>query len=258
MGDLDQPDSYSHALEEVEVAVHCAFDFSSDKGVERDAKTIESLSVSFQKVLSRVHLSYTSGVWVYGSMGYKMVDESLPVNPINIVKWRPGHEEKVLKATSSNLRTVVIRPGHVYGGVGGLTNILFTSTLNGSVMLVGEGHNRWPMVHLQDLAHAYVSAAEKELSGLILNVVDDSTATLREMTEAIASAAHLEGKINVLPIEEAKKQFGPLADGFLIDLTVNNSRVKRLLGWQIHHAPFVYEANLYYNAWQTAQEAEEF
>jgi len=258
IGDLDHPDSYSHALDEVEVAVHCAFDFSSDKGVEQDEKTIDTIIGLFSKSPFPRSFIYTSGVWVYGSMGYKMADESMPLNPIDIIKWRPSHEEKVLKATSSNLRTVVIRPGCVYGGVGGLTNILFTSTLNGAVTIVGEGHNRWPMVHLQDLAHAYVSAAENELTGIILNVVDDSTATLREMAEAIAVAAHLEGKINVLPIEEAKKQFGPLVDGFLIDLTVNNSRVKRLLGWQIHHAPFVYEANLFYSAWQTAQESEEF
>ncbi len=257
-GDLEQPESYQSILNEVEVAVHCAFDYSSEKGVERDAKTIDAILDAFSKSPLPRSFIYTSGVWVYGSIGNKMVDESMPVNPIEIVKWRPGHEDKVLKATSPTLRTVVMRPGHVYGGVGGLTNILFTSTQNGAVTIVGEGYNRWPMVHLQDLAHAYVSAAERELTGVTLNVVDDSTATLREIAEAIAKAAKLEGKIHSLPFEEAKKQFGPLAEGVAIDLTINNSRIKRLLGWQIHHAPFLYEADLYYNAWQTTQHADEF
>ena len=49
-----------------------------------------------------------------------------------------------------------------------------------------------------------------------------------------------------------------MVDGFLIDLTVNNSRIKRLLGWQIHHAPFIYEPELYYNAWKASKEYEEF
>lgn len=258
IGDLQEPESYIQALNEVEVAVHCAFDYASNNGVECDAKTIDAILQTFsQSPLPRSFI-YTSGVWVYGSRGYEMVDESMPLSPLEIVKWRPSHEEKVLKATSPKLRTVVMRPGHVYGGIGGLTNILFTSTQNGSVTLVGEGHNRWPMVHLQDLAHAYVSAVEKELTGVVLNVVDDSTATLREMAEAIARVANIEGKINVLSLEEAKKQFGPIAEGVAIDLTINNSRIKRLLGWQIHHAPFIYEADLYYNTWLTTQDFKEF
>lgn len=257
-GDLEQPESYKKILNEVEVAIHCAFDFSSEKGVDQEAKTIDTiLQVFAQSSLPRSFI-YTSGVWVYGSRGYQMIDESMPLKPLECVKWRPAHEEKVLKATSPKLRTVVMRPGHVYGGIGGLTNILFTSTENGSVVIAGEGHNRWPMVHLQDLAYAYVSAIEKELTGVIFNVVDDSTATLREMAEAIARVANLEGKIEVLPVDKAKEQYGPLVEGFTIDLTVNNSRIKRLLGWQIHHAPFIYEADLHYKTWRTTQDYEEF
>jgi nucleoside-diphosphate-sugar epimerase len=259
LGDLNHPESYRHVLEDVEVAVQCAFDYSSDNGVEIDGKTVDTILEVFSQSSLPRSLIYTSGVWVYGSQGYKMVDESTPVKPLEVAKWRPSHEEKVLKAASPSFRTVVMRPGTVYGGVGGvITNLIFVSTQNGAVSIVGEGHNRWPMVHVQDLAYAYVSAAEKELTNVILNVVDDSTATLREIAEAVARAAKLEGKIQVINKEEGEKQFGPLVEGLQIDLTVNNSRIKRLLGWQIHHAPFVYDADLYFNAWQTTQTAEEF
>lgn len=258
IGDLQQPETFRHALEEVEVAVHCAFDLSSNTGVELDAKTIDTIIDVFSKSPFPRAFIYTSGVWVYGSQGYKIVDESMPLNPLGIVKWRPAHEEKVLKATKPSLRTVVMRPGHVYGGKKGLTNLLFSDAKNRGISIVGEGYNRWPMIHIQDLAHAYVSAAEKELTNVILNVVDDSTITLREMAEAIFRVAKLEGEIKVLSKEEAEKQFGPLVEGLLIDLTVNNSRIKRLLGWQIHHAPFIYDADIYYNAWKMDQQAEEF
>lgn len=259
MGDLANPESYRQILNDVEVVVHCAFDYSSDKGIELDEKTINTVLQTFSQSSLPRSFIYTSGVWVYGSKGHQMVDESTPLNPLEIAKWRPAHEEKILKATSSQLRTVVLRPGHVYGGIGGLFNIMFTSTQEGTTKMIGEGHNRWPMIHVQDLAYAYVSAAEKELTGIVLNVVDDSTATVREMAEAVARAAKIDGKIQVTSVEEAKNQLGLMAEGFAIDLTVNNSRIKRLLGWQIHHAPFVYEADLYYNAWKTTQEsAEEF
>lgn len=258
IGDLSQPDSFKDILNHIEVAVHCAFDYSSEKGVEFDAKTIDVILQAFATSSLPRTFIYTSGVWVYGSRGSELVDESMSLKPLDIAKWRPNHEEKVLKATSPKLRTVVLRPGHVYGGFGGLMNILFNSTHNGSVEIVGDGNNRWPMVHLQDLAYGYVSAAEKELSGVVFNVVDDSTATLRELAEALTRAAKLEGKIKSLSQDEAKKQFGPLSEGLVVDLTVNNSRIKRLLGWQIHHAPFIYEADLYYQSWKANQISEEF
>ncbi len=257
IGDLDQPDSYKQLLDNVEVVVHCAFDWL-DKGVERDAKTIDTITESLAKSSLPRTFIYTSGVWVYGSKGYQMIDESSPVNPVEITKWRPLHEEKVLKAANPSLKTVVLRPGCVYGNVGGLTNLLFASTQTGSVKIVGEGRNRWPMVHVQDLAYAYVAVAEKELTNVILNVTDDSSYTVREMAEAVARSAKIEGKIQILSEDEAKKQFGDLVYGLLIDLQVDNSRIKRLLGWQIHHAPFVNEIDLYYNVWKTTQQAEEF
>lgn len=257
-GSLDQPESYRAILEEVEVAVHCAFDYSSNKGVEYDAKTIDTILAVFSRDSLPRSFIYTSGVWVYGSQKHKMVDESMPLHPLEIAKWRPAHEEKVLKATAPHLRTVVIRPGHVYGGVGGLMNLMLTSTQNGEVLIVGDGANYWPLIHLQDLAHAYVSAVEKELTHVTLNVVDDSTPTLREIAEAIARAAQLEGKIKSISREEGEKLFGPLVQGLTVDLTASNSRIKRLLGWQIHHAPFIQEADLYYHAWKTTQQKEEF
>ena len=249
-GDLDEPKSYAKCLDQIEVAVHCAFD-SSGQGVERDAKTIDTFIHAFSHTtLPRLFL-YTSGIWIYGSSREKLVDEATPLHPIDIVKWRPAHEKKVLEAANVNFKTAILRPGCVYGLVGGLTELLFSSTLKGAVTVVEEGNYRWPMVHVQDLAHAYVSAAEKEISGVILNVVDDSSATVREMAEAIAHSAKLSGKIHSLSYDEALSQFGPLVQGLTINLQVNNSRAKRLLGWQVHHAPFINEIDIHYNAWKT-------
>jgi nucleoside-diphosphate-sugar epimerase len=257
MGDLNNPESYGKILAEVEVVVHCAMD-ASEKREELDAKTIEAVLGAFASSSLPKAFIYTSGVWVYGSTGLQIVDEASQLNPIDLVKWRPAHEEKVLKGSSASLRTVVLRPGCVYGGVGGLTNLFFTSVHDGSVSIIGEGSNRLAMIHVEDLAHAYVGAAEKELSQVVLNVVDDSGFTLREMAEAIAHSAGIPGKVTSFSAEEADKHFGPVAQGLSIDQAVSNSRIKRLLGWQIHHLPFIHEMDLYYNAWEAAQEVKEF
>ena len=257
MGDLNNPDSYRGILNEVEVVVHCAMELSKNT-VEVDAKTVDTiLGVLSSSPLSKAFI-YTSGVWVYGSTNHKPADEASPLNPIDIAKWRPAHESKVLKAASPELRTVVMRPGCVYGSVGGLTNIFFTSTQNGAVSIVGDGSNRWAMIHVQDLAYAYVAAAEKELSNVILNVVDDSNYTVKEMAEAVARSAGVSDKVVSLSEEEAESQFGPIAQGLALDQIVSNARIKRLLGWQIHHLPFINEVDSYYHAWEAAQEVQVF
>ncbi len=84
IGDLEQPDSYRKVLDEVEVVVHCAFNYSSDKAVEHDAKTIDVILESFSKSSLPRTFIYTSGVWVYGSLGYQMADESMHLNLLRL------------------------------------------------------------------------------------------------------------------------------------------------------------------------------
>jgi len=257
IGDLENPQGYSKILDEVEIVAHCAFERSGN-GVERDIKTLDLILSTYSNRDIPHGLIYTSGVWVYGSTGNKIVDESSPLNPIDLVKWRPQHEQKVLKATSPKLRTVVIRPGTVYGKGGGLTNTFFDSIETGSIAKIGNANNHWAMVHVEDLAHAYVSAAEKELTNVILNVTADFNPTVQEMVEAVARSAGMAGKINSLSDQEAYQRFGPMVQGLTIDQQVSNARVKRLLGWQTHHAPFINEIDIYYHAWKAKQLTQEF
>ena len=253
LGDMSNPNSYIKTLDEVEVVVHCASDHS-EKGIELDLKTIDTVLGSFSKSTLPKAFIYTSGVWVYGSTGNKVVDEASKLNPIDLVKWRPIHEEKILKATSPTLRTVILRPGCVYGGAEGLATVFFTATANGSINIIGDGANRWPMVHVQDLAYAYVATTEKELSHVILNVTNDTSLSVKEIAEAIARSAGMPGKISSITPDQAKDMYGPLVQGLMIDQQVNNARIKRLLGWQIHHESFINEMDIYYNAWKAKDE----
>lgn len=257
IGDLNQLSTLIDQLDQIEVVVHCAFDSSTD-GIQKDTDTIDIIIKSLSRSsLPRIFI-YTSGIWVYGSKGEQIVDESVVVNPVERIKWRPGNEQTVLNAAKDNLKTVVIRPGLVYGQSSGLMKLFFASIQNGAIPVIGEGKNHWSMVHVEDLAHAYVSAAEKELGGVILNVVGDSFPTMREVAESIAKSAGLEGKIKNLSPDEAQKVFGDLWEGLAIDLKVDNSRIKRLMKWQTHHAPFIEEADIYYQAWLASQNVDVF
>ena len=66
----------------------------------------------------------------------------------------------VLSAFSAALRTVVVRPGIVYGGGRGIVADLIKDALNGLIRVVGPGKNRWPCIYDHDLGDLYVRILE--------------------------------------------------------------------------------------------------
>lgn len=250
LGDLAKPETYMKAIKNAEVVIHCGFE-NSPQGVTIEGTVVGALLEGTRSAgTSARTLLYTSGVWTIGSTGSAIADEASPKHPIDLVKWRVAMEDRLFQASSRHLRTVVLSPGCVYGGAGRLTNMWFSSAQEGSVEIVGQGQNRWAMVHYRDLAQAYLLAAEKELSGVVLNVTDNTRYTVEEMALAAAQAAEIPGKIHLLSEKEAEKKYGKLTQGLLIDQQVSSERASRLLGWHPRHKSFISDISLYYQSWK--------
>src|SRR2546426_11447919 len=163
IGDIGDPKSYADTAEECSVLVHAAFE-SSASAVAKDKTAVDALIETGRRGSQPKTLIFTSGVWVHGDTGGKLVDETNPLDAIKLVAWRPAHEQLVLQAKA--VRGLVIRPGCVYGGRGGVTGDWFGAAAAGKAPTVGgSGHNRWAMAHGDDLAHAYALAAESWLAG---------------------------------------------------------------------------------------------
>lgn len=249
IGTLDRPESYAAAAESASVIAHCAFENTS-QGVPLDIQAVDALIKTCESSRYGKTFLYTSGVWVYGSTAGRWLDESAPLNPLPLVKWRPPQEEKVLNSASSKLKPIVIRPGCVYGGRGGLTALWFESIKRNLPLIAGNGEQHWAMVHVDDLAELYVLAAEKELGPIILNAVDTSHYTVRECLEAVLRAKNKAEAITFLSEKEAAEKIGRLAEGLLVDQAILANRAERLLGWRARQPDFVKAAGQYYDAWQ--------
>lgn len=250
-GTLQEPERYRAAAESCSVLVHAAADYQADTP-ELDRKTVEFLLGLGATGPQPKTLVYTSGVWIYGDTGGSMADETTPVNPPAAAAHRPAVEQMVLTARAT--RGVVIRPGDVYGGRGGLTGMWFTGATEGTLRVVGDGRNRWPMVHVEDLADAYVRMIESSIRGEIFNVTDRSRWSVGEMAAAAARAAGYDGAIEFVPVREAAKQFGSMADCLAMDQHVDARKTVRLLGWQPKHGGFVDGVERYYEAWKAGEE----
>ena len=225
IGDLAAPASYLEAVAATDGAIHAAFEFSR-RGSAVDATTIETLLKAGGSVRFFI---YTSGVWVLGNQP-QPADESARTNPAPSVSWRPSHEQRVLDATTPELRTAVIRPGIVYGGSRGLVGDLFKDAANGLVRTVGSGDNHWPLVYDRDLGELYLRIATNPAACGLFHANDEGDERVNDLVTAIGEQVALPPSVRRVPIEEARKKMGPVADALMLDQIVRSPRARQL-GW---------------------------
>ncbi len=251
LGDMQKPATYASIAEQCSVLIHAAVDYQAGV-VAPDKLLTETFLNTAKRGAQPKTFIYTSGIWVNGNTGDQLVDETTPLNPLTLVAWRPAHEQMVLNA--SNMRTLVLRPGCVYGKQGGLSGMWFSSAYNEKALrVIGDGNNRWAMVHADDLAEAYVRAAESNYSGEIFNIIDRSRASVREMANAIARVTNYAGEIHYVPVAEAAKTLGDFAECLAVDQHIDGRKAARLLGWQPKHGGLADGIASYFEAWKAAQ-----
>lgn len=226
-GDLSQTDILVHAAEESQAIIWTAADA---KASERDpvnvAAMLEKCSGTGKAFI------YTAGVWDFGDTGGKAVDEKSPYNPLPLVMWRPAVNEMVLDAVSRDIQSVVILPSFVYGYGGGIPGMLVNSAREtGAARLIGSGENHWGFVHADDLADLYVRALQAP-GGTKLIASTGQAYLAKDIAEAASRGAGADGKVTIVPVEEARKTMGPFADALVADTHTKSDRARKLLGWQ--------------------------
>jgi nucleoside-diphosphate-sugar epimerase len=232
VGELSESGSYRVAAEACDAIVHTAFDHSKrSQKIDRDA--IDALLAAATRRAASGRAAtfvYTSGVWVLGDTQGRATEDA-PVNPAALVAWRPEHERMVLDASRSQpIRTVVIRPGIVYGGARGIIGDLLKDAANGLVRVIGDGRNHWPCVYDRDLADLYFRLTTHADASGIFHANDEADERVDDIVESIARHAKMRPDIRHVPIEEARAKMGAYADALALDQIVGSPRA-RALGW---------------------------
>ena len=226
LGDAGDPKSYADAAAAADGVVLAAFE-SSPRGVQVDATTIDTVLAT--PVKPGRFIIYTSGVWVLGNT-ISPADETAPLKPVDLVAWRPAHETRVLNAASAGWRTVVIRPGVVYGADRGIVGDLLKDAANSLIRVIGPGENHWPLVYDRDLADLYVKAATNASASGIYHANDEGDETVNSLVAAISEHAKTTPSVRHVPLAEAKQKMGPYAEALALDQIVRSPRA-RALGW---------------------------
>jgi nucleoside-diphosphate-sugar epimerase len=222
LGNLAQPETYAVAAGLCDGTIHTASGASA-RGPQIDRLAVETLLAH-----ARGFLIYTSGVWVLGDTSGPATEES-GVNPAQHVSWRPDHERLVLDG-ANGLRTVVVRPGIVYGGFRGIVADLLKDAMNGLIRVIGTGENHWALVYDRDLGDLYARlAATPEASG-IYHATDHGDERVGDIVESLVAALKMRPEVRHVPLDEARKKLKTYGDALALDQIVRSPRA-RALGW---------------------------
>lgn len=226
LGDVLDPASWRDAAAAADVAIHAATEYGPRvRQVDEAAvNTLAALPPRDGRVII-----YTSGVWVLGNAPTP-VDERATVNPLELVAWRPGHEQRILDAASGGVRAIVVRPGVVYGGGRGIVGDIFKDVANGLVRVIGSGDNHWPLVYERDLGELYLRLVNTPTASGVYHANDEGDETVNDLVAAIGEHAKILPSVRHVPLAEARQKLGPYAEALAVDQIVRSPRAHGL-GW---------------------------
>lgn len=226
LGDASNPKTYADAAAAADGVVLTAFEYTP-RGVKVDETTIDTVLAG--PVRPGRFIIYTSGVWILGPSSTP-ADETAAVNPIELAAWRPAHEARVLNAATAGWRTVVIRPGVVYGAGRGMVGDILKDASNSLIRIIGPGDNHWPLIYDRDLADLYVRTATNSTASGIYHANDEGDETVNDIVAALSEHAKTTPSVRHVPLPEAKQKMGPYAEALALDQIVRSPRA-RALGW---------------------------
>ncbi|MDR3619695.1 MAG: SDR family oxidoreductase [Paludisphaera borealis] len=232
-GDLEDLNSLRSGAATSEGVIHTAFnhDFSKFKeNCEADRRAIEALGGELAG--SNRPLIVTSGL--FATPGRLMTEDDGP--PSDSAFPRVS-EQAAMPMVSRGVRVSVVRLPQVHDTVkqGLVTYAIALAREKGVSVYVGDGLNRWPAVHLLDVAPLYRLALEKGTAGARYHAVAEEGVPVREIAEAIGRGL----KIPVVSRspEEAAGHFGWLGGFAGMDGPASSALTQQRLGWRLTQKP---------------------
>jgi len=231
MGDLEDTEALARAAAGADAVVHCGFihDFANfAHSVAVDRAAIAAMGAALAG--SGKPFLVTSGIGVCTTGG--VITEATPAATTGHAAQRGANEAVALDFAGKGVAVGIVRlPPSVHGeGDHGFMAVLSgVARDKGVAACIGEGGNRWPAVHRQDAARAYVLALENPKAGRIVHPVAEEGVATADIAAAIGAAEGL--PVRSLAPEAAAAHFGWMAAFFGLDLPASSALTRTDLGW---------------------------
>ncbi len=202
LGDLGDPEAVERAVRGVRMVVHVGAAMKGGWDEHERATVVGTRNVveacRRHGVKKLVHISSMSVIdWAGGNGG--VLSESSPYEPH---PEKRGHytrgkleAEKIVRAAvvEQALPAVILRPGQIFGGKIPLLTPAIARRVGGRWLVLGDGELKLPLVYLDDVVDAIVTALDGPLAGgEVIQLVDPHVLTQNEvLARALPRAAKI-------------------------------------------------------------------
>lgn len=218
-----------------DAVIYTAVEFSPE-GFEAEYQAIKAL-IAILKGTNK-SLIFTSGLGVLGNSNFPMNEDS-PYNPWPLVTRRIDTEKLLQTAAElKHIKATIIRPGMVYGGEKGNGLDLY---VKGAIKLeqapyLDKGENRWPVIHINDLANLYLLLATNlSENPSLVHALTDEVVTFKQIAQAVAEHFQLSKGSVSWSSAQLSEIWGPEAEIFGVNQHIKRSRAIDSLGWGLNH-----------------------
>jgi nucleoside-diphosphate-sugar epimerase len=234
IGTLADPDILAEGARRAEAVIHTA---SSDDPWSAEALlgALEGTGKSFIQTSGSSIVADRAA----GEPSELIFHEDTIFDPLPERLLRVAIDEKVLRAAHRGVRSIVLRPGLIYGRGAGvhrdsiqLPKLAELARRSGVARHVGRGLNRWAHVHVDDTAALFILALDRAPPGSLFYVESGETAW-RDIARAVGGALGLGERAEPWPIAEAVKEWGAAAwTSFGSNSRVRADKARAMLGWE--------------------------
>lgn len=193
-------------------------------------KGTRCLTEAAAKIGAKTYLQQ-SITWVARPKDESAFDESSPTVGTLEIQSAIDAEAIAREAESAEGFTVaILRAGYFYDSESGHTRMIADALRKRQMPIIGSGDGMWAMIHTDDVASAYVAAAEKPQSG-VWHLVDNELVPVRVFLTEFAAKLGAPSPRRV-PVWLANWLAGPQAVEYLTKSNrTTNSRFRRDFGW---------------------------
>lgn len=237
--DLFDAESLARAAEGCDTVIHAATaiptkqkttpaDWAMNDHIRR--KGTRCLTEAAAKIGAKTYLQQ-SIVWVARPKDESPFSEDFPTVPEAAIQSAIDAEAIAREAESAEGFTVLIlRCGFFYDSESAHTHMLADALRKRQMPIIGGGEAMWAMIHTDDAASAYVSAAEKPKSG-VWHIVDNELVQVRTFLKEFSSRLGAPAPRRV-PVWLAKWLAGEqAAEYFTRSVRTTNTRFRRDFDW---------------------------
>ncbi|WRZ88483.1 SDR family oxidoreductase [Streptomyces sp. NBC_01007] len=240
-GSLDDVDVLRDAAEASDGVVHLAFKheiaFSGgfQDAADADRRAVETFGESLAGsgrpfVLASGLLGLAPGR-VSTEADARTPDE-LPAHLPSGPRTRMGTAHLALALAERNIRSSVVRlppTVHGEGDNGFMAALIGIARDKGVAGYLGDGSQRWPAAHRDDVARLFRLALEGAPAGSVLHATAEQGVPIRSVAEVIGR--HLDLPTRSVPAEDAAEHFTWLAGFIGLDNPASSGPTRELLGW---------------------------